>query len=653
MTHPDRPTKSSRRRRRAVLLASGVAVASAGIVASSPATVEARPPAECSNRTISSWHTWVSPLVLGPLRRPQRHPHRPGRRRQDRPRSARRARRARSVPRAQPVGGDGADRPRRPRPPARSDGRQTVDHEPPVVRTAHPLYGDTVRADLGRLRERELAAACSPRHRSRPIPTPGSDGPTWPGGPAPPTPRFLTDGAFAALGVFDFDRAHALASEALRLDAVSATGLADHGGTRLVRAATVLAAIGRYDDAVGLFDPQPTDTTDVRWAVQRATTLFMRDRHGDRARDALRASPVSDRHNELAATQVWIELFDGALPAAAAAADAVFDDPASSPTALVWAAIAGAAAGALGADTSTGPAMLLTARASLERVHDDSPFAPLQVDLADWLVRLTTLDVADAVSTAERHSADAVESGSPIRVGAWAGFAGWAALESGQLVLAEGRLLESSTLTAAVDPFGLTAFADAVLAAGHGRQRDRSAAARRRRRGRRPRRRRPVAGPHRRGRRHPGRTHAAALPRPRPGQCAHRPGAGDRPARRAAPLEPRHRRPVRRVRPHRSTTTSAGSRPSSASPTGRRWPTCTGGDQAPVAAVANRWTTIGRGRAARGRHDRSGADPRQQLSRSAPETGRCSTPSEHHGFGHAAMPAVEDFAGPHGGTSIG
>lgn len=44
------------------------AIGAASLTTDASALRPARPPAECFNRTIRSWHTWVNPFLFGTLR---------------------------------------------------------------------------------------------------------------------------------------------------------------------------------------------------------------------------------------------------------------------------------------------------------------------------------------------------------------------------------------------------------------------------------------------------------------------------------------------------------------------------------------------------------------------------------------------------------
>jgi hypothetical protein len=64
----NRPTQNSLGRGKIAALALLVTLgASASVLVGAPAA-EARPAQECWSRTLRSWHTWVSPMFLGPLR---------------------------------------------------------------------------------------------------------------------------------------------------------------------------------------------------------------------------------------------------------------------------------------------------------------------------------------------------------------------------------------------------------------------------------------------------------------------------------------------------------------------------------------------------------------------------------------------------------
>jgi integral membrane sensor domain MASE1 len=61
-------TRSRTPRRRAAAVAVLFTIIATGSSTVGAPAAEARPHSECLSRTLWSWHTWVSPGVLGPLR---------------------------------------------------------------------------------------------------------------------------------------------------------------------------------------------------------------------------------------------------------------------------------------------------------------------------------------------------------------------------------------------------------------------------------------------------------------------------------------------------------------------------------------------------------------------------------------------------------
>ncbi len=61
-------TRSRIPRRRAAAVAVLLTIAASGVSTVQAPAAQARPASECLSRTLRSWHTWISPAILGSLR---------------------------------------------------------------------------------------------------------------------------------------------------------------------------------------------------------------------------------------------------------------------------------------------------------------------------------------------------------------------------------------------------------------------------------------------------------------------------------------------------------------------------------------------------------------------------------------------------------
>ncbi len=321
-----------------------------------------------------------------------------------------------------------------------------------TVQLAVPLLGDVVRAELNALRRRQIARRLLAGASDEPGTwIPDVRRAMWSLEAGLDAPDLYREGAAAALAQLSLDAATALAG-ALR-----------RAGKDPAYVATVLATIGRYDEAVSVLDGVEHDA-DSGTTVRRAINLMLRDGEGAAATEVL--ADADDPDAEIAATRAWVELFDGAVPRATATARSVLVRPGASGAAVVWAAVAGITAGALGDDSTFVPSAEQRARALIDDANLSSlhPFSELQLDMSVVAWHILTLDPVGGLELAsERYRAAQLQS--PFLAGAWAGFVGWAAKESGDLRLAAERLSESVTALGPADPFGLGSYAATELSA--------------------------------------------------------------------------------------------------------------------------------------------------------------------------------------------
>jgi DNA-binding CsgD family transcriptional regulator len=275
----------------------------------------------------------------------------------------------------------------------------------------------------------------------------------------------LVDAAAAGLALHDLSAAQAFIDEAVRLEP-------ERASVRSM-ASRVWEAVGRHDDVThvlgdGVLGDSALDDAAARldWAMRYSTNAVLAGTARDDAVRLLASLPVPVGHvGEPEATAAWIELFEGNVAAAGAAAHAVLDDPDSSLTALIWSAFAGSIAGSMHGDVARADLDLAVGRALLPRADASLPFARMQLGIAAITVNVMAGRWAQAVRMQPDVTATGDDAEHAMVLAAWTGFRAFAAKEAGDLVAAKAMLVDLLHIVADADPFQLRALACSELAA--------------------------------------------------------------------------------------------------------------------------------------------------------------------------------------------
>lgn len=308
-----------------------------------------------------------------------------------------------------------------------------------VIRLAHPLYAEALRATLPAGRAREVWAGLAAAITR--------------------TPMRRRDDAFLAgswqLRAGVIDRADLLLDAARRAVARFDLDLAE----RLARAATgpdadqlraeILANRDRGPEADGVLPAWPRGD---RWAVTRASILYWGLGRVDEAERTLPDGELAE------ATRSWILLFDGRCRTALESAQRVRHDP----QAVSWAAMSGAmAAGLLGR-----PALAADI-AERGRKVAAQPWGAAEVGFGACCALWAAGQPLQARVLADDGHRAAVTSESTYMAAIWAGLRGVVARAQGHLATARAALSEAVALAADCDPAHVLRPCLAQLAATH------------------------------------------------------------------------------------------------------------------------------------------------------------------------------------------
>jgi DNA-binding CsgD family transcriptional regulator len=320
-----------------------------------------------------------------------------------------------------------------------------------LVRLAHPLHGEVLRATLPVSRARAVAerlaasvGAGGLRRRDDSLRVG-----TWQleAGVAA-RPALLLEAARQAAARFD----HQL-TERLTRAAVDAGG----GPTAVRLLAETLERQGRHAEAVAVIDSEPpaqgSSAEWARWASIRAGNLYWGLEQTAEAEAVLQQAAIAEGGEDAVAMLAWILLFDGRLREAAAVASQVLDRPGAPAQALVWASTA--AVPALGSLGRLGEALAVADRGlAVARAHpQELPWGETQLGLARCQLLLGAGRLAEARAIAEAGYQAAVAERSPEQTGGWAGFRGLVAKAQGQVATAEASFREAVALLDEQDPY--------------------------------------------------------------------------------------------------------------------------------------------------------------------------------------------------------
>jgi DNA-binding CsgD family transcriptional regulator len=330
----------------------------------------------------------------------------------------------------------------------------------PVLRLAHPLYGELLRATAPASRRRRYLI-----HLADALLRHGLRGPddmlqaavwTLDAGASPRDAGVsFPAAARQALRRDDPRLAERLARAALDVQAPDAIAILADALEKQGRHAEVLELLARVSE--------PSDSAAL--AIARASNSYWGGAGVPAARTLLSAS-VEDRPvdgGEVLATETWLLLFDSRLVACIDGARAVMrrgvDD-----VALVWAATAGATAMGLRGLSDEALAVADKGRAAAAALAEVHRWGVPQVLWARVLALVCAGRLAEArtlVDADDGHAAD----GSPQLVGMWSGFRGLVAKLQGDTATAVANLRTAVSLLEDGDMYGFTQLWLAELAA--------------------------------------------------------------------------------------------------------------------------------------------------------------------------------------------
>jgi DNA-binding CsgD family transcriptional regulator len=342
------------------------------------------------------------------------------------------------------------------------------------LRLAHPLYGETLRANLPASRARAIwgqlagVVAEGPMRRRDDTLVVG----VWElHSGLVRHPGVLLDAARQAVARFDLGLAERLAR--------AARG-AGWGWDADCLLAQILGYQARYAEAVEVLpEAPPADSGQLAtWAVTRASILYWGLSQTEEAERTLLAAAGPGR-DLAAAAHSWILLFDGRCQSALDTAEAVLDGPEildgseASDAAVVWAAMSGAAAaGVLGrldralaiaergravADAAAGAAAGKRAGAAADAAAGERPgrlpWARAQVGYGTCYALLAAGRLHRAREVADEGHRAAVASDAAPMAGLWSGLRGIVAKAQGRVADAQAALREAVALLEGIDEY--------------------------------------------------------------------------------------------------------------------------------------------------------------------------------------------------------
>ena len=247
------------------------------------------------------------------------------------------------------------------------------------------------------------------------------------------------EAARQAMARFDLDLAERLARSARGTSADAEAGLL---------LARILQFRGRGDEAAAALPAAPDGPTQrAVWADTRALILYWGLGRAEEAERALAPAVATEPWNDEAeASRSWILLFDGRCRSALRLARTVMDRPGAGEQAVIWAAMAGAAAAGLLGRLDVALAIADRGQAVAEAAAERFPWGPAQVGYGRCLALYATGHLAQAADTAEAGYRTAAEKDAAMMVGLWAGFQGTVAKARGRPVEAQAALREAVAL---------------------------------------------------------------------------------------------------------------------------------------------------------------------------------------------------------------
>src|SRR6266498_2709193 len=334
-----------------------------------------------------------------------------------------------------------------------------------LVRLAHPLYAEIIRARLAparvrRVWERIAAALADTPMRRR-------DDHLFTGlahlrAQRRTDPDLLLTAARRAYARIDLDLAEALARAARE---------AGGGWQADQLLAEALDRNGRHTEAAGVLPHPPAgdDVEHVRWAVTRARVLYWGFGQAGEAERILSGTAGRPGQGPADATRSWILLFDGRCPDSIRAAEAVLGCDGAEPDSIVPAAAAATIAASL-------LGRFDHAQTAYERGMDavrglsEEPWGTTLLGIAGCLRHLFTGAaheawlLADGRFQATAHKSTADKTMGTV-AGIWAVYRGIVARFQGNLDLAAAALREAAVLLADSDAYHLLRHCFAELAA--------------------------------------------------------------------------------------------------------------------------------------------------------------------------------------------
>jgi DNA-binding CsgD family transcriptional regulator len=315
------------------------------------------------------------------------------------------------------------------------------------LRLAHPLYGETLRANLPASRARAIwgqlagVVAEGPMRRRDDTLVVG----VWElHSGMVRHPGVLLDAARQAVARFDLGLAERLAR--------AARG-AGWGWDADCLLAKILGFQARYAEAVEVLPEAPPAASGqlATWAVTRASILYWGLNQTEEAERTLLAAAGPGR-DKAAAAHSWILLFDGRCQAALDAAEAVLDGG-TSDAAVVWAAMSGAAAAGVLGRLDRALAIAERGRAVADARAARLPWAQAQVGYGTCYALLAAGRLHRAREVADEGHRAAVASDAAPMAGLWAGLRGIVAKSQGRVVDAQAALREAVALLEGIDEY--------------------------------------------------------------------------------------------------------------------------------------------------------------------------------------------------------
>jgi len=315
-----------------------------------------------------------------------------------------------------------------------------------LIRPAHPLYGETIRASMTEARAQfawsRLATqiTSTPMRRSDDRLRAGAwhlRSQRW------TDPTLLLDAARSATARLDLDLATALARAAIQ---------AGGGRGAALALAEILDRTGHYREAAQVLqDTGAAETGTTDWAIVRARTLYWGEGDVDQAEQTLAES--ADTDNAAGITRSWILLFSGRCRAALRSGRAVLGaDPDPAETVAATAAVANAAAMLGEFDT----AMAAHAQGlAATRKLGAPPWGSVLLDIGAVQAGMLSGRIGEAWQLVDDRFQAAADRGIPQLTGIWCAFRGMVARMRGDLDTAELTLRQAVALLIDTDPYHL------------------------------------------------------------------------------------------------------------------------------------------------------------------------------------------------------